>query len=77
MRVAAFVNRWIADAAAPGRSADSLNTAVLALLNLGGAYLRLQENGGADEIAERLQRILEKLDEVLPETDRPLGGALA
>jgi cell division protein ZapA len=70
-RVAAFVNEWVAEAAAGGKSADSLNTAVLALLNLGGAYLRLQESGAGCEVTQRLRDLLDRLEQVVPQPALP------
>lgn len=62
-RVAAFVNEQIAAVVAQGRSADSLNLALLTLLNVAGAYLRQTEQEGApDELAGRLERLLARVE---------------
>ena len=46
-----------------GRIADSLNGAVLALMNVAGAYLRLQNQEQVDrEIISRLEKMLQKLE---------------
>lgn len=42
-KVVDLVNAKISEVAASGRVVDSLNVAVLALLNLAGSFLRLQE----------------------------------
>ena len=62
-RVAAFVNEQIGLVAAQGRSADSLNLALLTLLNVAGAYLRQTEQEGASgELAGRLERLLARVE---------------
>lgn len=63
-RVAAFVNEQIGEVAAHGRTADSLNVALLALLNVAGVYLQLRDQGGGDqrELADRLARMLERIE---------------
>lgn len=74
-KVVDFVNKKIAEVAASGRTSDSLNVAVLALLNLGGAFLRLQEEllittnqPLSDTQADsRLLRLLERLEQACPE----------
>ncbi len=61
-RVAEFVNRQVAEVAA-SKAVDTLNTAVLALMNIGGAYLRLQDAMAVDQQGEeRLQRLLQRLE---------------
>ncbi len=61
-RVAEFVNRQVAEVAA-SKAVDTLNTAVLALMNIGGAYLRLQDAMAVDQHGEeRLQRLLQRLE---------------
>lgn len=74
-RVAAFVNEQIAEVAAGSRTVDSLNLALLALLNVAGAYLRQQagtvsssdNDGGNDggpadkELEGRLGRLVERI----------------
>ncbi|MEZ4600017.1 MAG: cell division protein ZapA [Syntrophotaleaceae bacterium] len=68
LRVAEFVNGQISDVLTSGRSVDTLNTAILALMNLGGAYLRLQENTGSAEqdLRDRLKKLLSRLEKALP-----------
>lgn len=64
-RVADFVNERIAEVAAARRTADSLNAAVLALLNVSGAYLQLRDRETEDgQAEERLRRLLVRLEEV-------------
>jgi len=75
-RVVDFANEKIAEVAASGRIADSHNVAVLALLNLAGAYLRLQveqpvpvaPSPAGQEVESRLLALLERLEQVCPET---------
>lgn len=76
-KVVDLVNEKIAEVAASGRVVDPLHVAVLALLNLGGAFLRLQEERSAtvavaqplsDPQADaRLLRLLERLEQACPE----------
>lgn len=68
-RVAEFVNNRIAEVVAASRAVDTLNTAILALMNVGGAYLRLQDKAGAAErdLKERLNRLLARLDDACQE----------
>ncbi len=68
-RVAEFVNNRIAEVVAASRAVDTLNTAILALMNVGGAYLRLQDKAGAAErdLKERLKRLLARLDDACQE----------
>ena len=64
-RIAAFVNERIGEVAAQGRSADSLNVALLALLNVSGAYLRQagQEQDEQHEACARLERLLHRVEQ--------------
>lgn len=65
-RVADFVNEKIDEVRRTGRAADTLNTAVLALLNVSGAYLRLRDAGGvAEETEQRLEALLSRLEGAL------------
>lgn len=74
-KVVDFVNAKISELASSGRIADSLNLAVLTLLNLAGDFLRLQEvqaTPNTRSLAElqteaRLLRLLERLEESCPE----------
>jgi cell division protein ZapA len=74
-KVVDFVNEKISEVTATGRVTDSLNVAVLALLNLAGIHLRLQE-GRATSVAQspsdaltasRLLRLLERLEQACPD----------
>ncbi len=68
LKVAAFVNEQVGEIMAAGRTADTLNAVVLALLNMGGAYLRLREGQQEkDQAAVRLQQLLTRLEDALPE----------
>lgn len=74
-KVVDFVNAKIAEVAASGRIVDSLHVAVLALLNLAGAFLRLQQEGATPVVQTpldpqadaRLLRLLERLEHACPE----------
>jgi cell division protein ZapA len=74
-KVVDFVNEKIFEVTATGRVTDSLNVAVLALLNLAGTHLRLQEER-ATSVAQppsdpqadsRLLSLLERLEQACPE----------
>jgi cell division protein ZapA len=74
-KVVDFANEKIAEVAASGRTVDSLHVAVLALLNLAGAFLRLQEERlittnqplSDPQTDSRLLRLLERLEQACPE----------
>jgi len=74
-KVVDLVNGKISEVSVSGRVVDSLNVAVLALLNLAGSYLRLQEEleransqPHSDPQAEtRILRLLERLEASSPE----------
>lgn len=62
-RVVAFVEEQVAKAAAPPRSGDSFQAAVLALLNVAGGYLRLCDDmQQAEQAQQRLEELAEKLE---------------
>lgn len=75
-KVVALVNEKISEVGASGRVVDPLNVAVLALLNLAGTHLHLQEGGsaadsppGADaQLESRLRCLLERLEQACPGT---------
>lgn len=69
--VAAFVNAKVAEVMAGGRTVDTQNAAILALLNVAGLYLRLREQteGGGleDQQGElRLRQLLQRLEQACP-----------
>lgn len=67
-RVAEFVNEKISEVMATDKVVDTLNTAVLALLNVSGAYIRLREEGVEREKLEgRLRQLLERLEKSCPD----------
>ncbi|WP_305044274.1 cell division protein ZapA [Geoalkalibacter sp.] len=74
-KVAAFVNGKIEEMAAGGKAVDTLDAAVLALLNVAGSYLRLLESESPDPAEERLVRLLQRLDAALAVSDLEAGGA--
>ena len=67
--VAAFVNDKISEVLTARKTADTLDAAVLALLNVAGAYLRLQnERPVCDEgTEERLRHLLGRLEQACPD----------
>ncbi|BCA79170.1 cell division protein ZapA [Desulfuromonas sp. AOP6] len=61
-RVATFVNDQLSHVARGKKTADTLNSVILALMNLAGAHLQLLD---AHSEAERhLHRLLKRLEEV-------------
>lgn len=66
-RVADFVNCQVAEATA-SRSVDTLNSAILTLMNIGGAFLRLQDTVAEQQQVEgRLQEMLQRLERACPD----------
>lgn len=72
-KVAAFVNGQIAEVAAARRTVDSHNAAVLALLNVAGAYLRLRDEETVSDgrLEEHLRHLLARLEQACPDADEP------
>lgn len=68
-RVADFVNEKIAEVVTASRAVDTLNTAVLALLNVSEAYLRLRDTAreGESELEARLRELVTRLEKACPE----------
>lgn len=66
--VAAFVNAKVAEVMATGRTVDTQNAAILALLNIAGLYLRLREQteGVGQEAELRLQLLLQRVEQACP-----------
>jgi len=65
-RVASFVNDRLHEVMASGRSADTLASAILALMNVSGRLLRQQETAariGDEDVNRRLRSLLERLDD--------------
>ncbi len=65
-RIASFVNDRLNEVMASGRSADTLASAILALMNVSGLLLRQQEvaaHGGDEDVNRRLRILLERLDD--------------
>jgi cell division protein ZapA len=62
-RVTEFVNRAIAEASSSGKTVDSLNVSLLALLNVAQAFLRLQESKAEEEreLVGRLDRLMQRM----------------
>lgn len=73
-KVVAFVNEKLSEVAASGRVVDSLNVAVLALLNVGASYIQLlDEKPSADgHLEARLRQLLLRLEQVCPSMDQPV-----
>ncbi len=66
-KVVSFVNQRIEDVVGAHRTVDTLNTAVLTLLNVAGSYLQLKEQTAGQE--EGIERLLLRLEEALAETE--------
>jgi cell division protein ZapA (FtsZ GTPase activity inhibitor) len=69
-RIAEFVEGQIQEVTASGRVADSLQAAVLALLNVSARYLQgeSQEAGLPSESRERLRRMVGRIERSLDES---------
>lgn len=67
-RVADFVNDKIAEIVTASRAVDTLNTAVLALLNVSEAYLRLRDAAREEEemLETRLRDLVARLEKSCP-----------
>lgn len=64
-KVAAFVNERVAEVTLGNKVVDTLNIAVLALMNLAGAHLRMQEEIAEDQgMQERLEGLIRRIDDV-------------
>jgi cell division protein ZapA len=66
-RVAVFVSDRIHEVMSAGKVADSLDAAVLALMNVAGAYLRLQSREGDQDMVRRLESLLRRLEAASPD----------
>jgi cell division protein ZapA len=65
-RVARFVEDQIAQVTSSGRAVDSLQAAILALLNVSAAHLGGEAvSGGKGAESQRLSRLVEKLEVAL------------
>ncbi|MBE0597979.1 MAG: cell division protein ZapA [Desulfuromonadales bacterium] len=74
-RVASFVNEQVAEVAASSRTVDTLNVAILTLMKLGSTLLHLQEGSReADLAANRLQQMVLRLEQALPELPKEAGA---
>lgn len=66
-RVAAFVNEKVSEVKAANKAVDTLNTAVLALLNVSADYLSLRgRKAEQDGMENRLRHLAERLEQSLP-----------
>ena len=67
-KVARFVEEQIQQVVASGRAVDTLQAAILALLNVSAAHLGGQEisPGAQDVDEEALERLVSKIEAVLP-----------
>lgn len=63
-RIADFVNKELDAIAASGRTVDSLNVSLLALLNVAQAYLRLRDASAREmhEANMRLDRLIQRVE---------------
>ena len=73
MAVADYVNRKIGEVSRGSRSADSLDSTVLAFLNVAGAYLRFRQDELDEdrEVGERLQGLLQRLEGACSDMKNP------
>ncbi len=63
---ASFVNHRIDEVLSSGYAADTLSAAILALMNVAGEYLQLRDGNEAVVVRQRLEKLLDRLDEALP-----------
>ncbi|OHB31488.1 MAG: hypothetical protein A2X84_06985 [Desulfuromonadaceae bacterium GWC2_58_13] len=78
-RVAEFVNGKISEVMSVSKSADSLNCAILALMNVSGAFLRLQDQvveGDSHDVRGRLQALLDRIERARPDGEAPSDKGL-
>ncbi len=67
-KIAEFVERQIEEVTASGRVADSLQAAILALLNVSARYLQGDSREGLPpELTERLQQLAGRIERALAE----------
>lgn len=64
-RVARFVEDQIAQVTSSGRAVDSLQAAILALLNVSAAHLDGDTMSGQNEDEQRLNMLVEKIEAAL------------
>ena len=65
-RVARFVEDQIAQVTSSGRAVDSLQAAILALLNVSAAHLDGDTPSGGSEVdSQRLSQLIEKIETAL------------
>lgn len=65
-RVARFVEDQISQVTSSGRAVDSLQAAILALLNVSAAHLADEtSSAGSREDAQRLSQLIEKIETAL------------
>lgn len=65
--MAAFVNEKIYEVKTANKAVDTLNTAILALLNVSADYLRLRKQELVQEsVKGRLRLLVERVDQSLP-----------
>lgn len=65
-RVARFVEDQISQVTSSGRTVDSLQAAILALLNVSAAHLEGEPSKGSSEAeGQRLNKMIEKIEAVL------------
>lgn len=70
-RVADFVNGRIEELSRSFGSPDSLNTAILALLNVSGSYLKLlDEPASPPDADDRIRRLCEKIEREFPAQEK-------
>ncbi|KIH77053.1 hypothetical protein GFER_08405 [Geoalkalibacter ferrihydriticus DSM 17813] len=60
-----FIHRSLAEVSGRQKAVDTLDVAVLTLLNVAGSYLHLKQSAAVGE--RRLDVLLEKLDRFIPD----------
>lgn len=76
-RVTEFVNRAISEASSSGKTVDSLNISLLALLNVAQAFLRLQESKAEEEreLVGRLERLMQRIENNVRPEGETIGSS--
>lgn len=78
LRVAEYVSKAVNDVAATGKSVDSLNVSLLALMNVAQAYLQLRDQCATDQATvARIDRLNQRLDKALRQSNSHESGSMS